>query len=507
MKGFSRPAWISLIIFLLVFVSLFLALGSFKRFLARRELSSQARLMLRGFREGYETARLDLSKLPPLEELKCRDGISDVLTRLTFDDVYVRWFGVARDGEVICRGGRVGIDLSGSQAHHIDDEWSLLSVRGPGPGGTHNLVVMQRRGDTQYLALLEPLLFDFLHSVDCRECASFRFIVKADPMVNMKSDDTRAPSVISHTVEGVRLGTDMKFTLSATQQYVDGYSVPGRVLSMAIAAIIAAAFAFALYGFLMRRTSLAFLIEQGLRRGEFVPYYQPIIDSRDVAVLGAEALVRWLTKRGKLIPPGQFIAYAEANRLIEPITDQLLKHVVVDIKRLGWQDTNRFISINAIAEQITDSLFCEKLLRRLAENNIPSKNLAVEITERHQFPDLERGRIALESLVNAGIEVKLDDAGTGFGGFSYVQELPIETLKIDKMFVDTLRQEGGDPKREVLFAIIEFAKAAKLKVIAEGVETHEQVARLKDAGVYAIQGYVYARPMPAEEFFQWMQVW
>jgi len=178
---------------------------------------------------------------------------------------------------------------------------------------------------------------------------------------------------------------------------------------------------------------------------------------------------------------------------------------MVDIKRFGWQGMNRFISINATATQISDPSFRERLIRTLAENQIPAKNLSVEITERHQFPDLEGGRAALTYLVDAGIEIKLDDAGTGFGGFSYVQELPIGTLKIDKMFIDTLQRDGGDPKREVLFAIIEFARAARLKVIAEGAETQEQVARLKDAGVYAIQGYVYARPMPAEEFFRWMR--
>jgi sensor c-di-GMP phosphodiesterase-like protein len=210
-------------------------------------------------------------------------------------------------------------------------------------------------------------------------------------------------------------------------------------------------------------------------------------------------------KGRKLIPPGQFIPFAEENHLIEPITDQMEEKVFDDIKRFGWQNSDRFVSINAVAEQITDSSFCAKLVRRLAEKNIPSKNISVEITERHQFPDLDRGRAALQHLVDAGIEIKLDDAGTGFGGFAYIQELPITTLKIDKMFIDTLRQEkDADPKRAVLQAIIDFAKAAGLHIIAEGVETEEQVSRLSLAGVFAIQGFVYSRPMPAEDFIRWM---
>jgi sensor c-di-GMP phosphodiesterase-like protein len=484
-------------------VSIFLAIGSFKTFLARKELSNQAAMMLRGFRDGYEKARLDLENLPPLEELDCQNGLSERLSRLNFENLYIRWFGVARDGKVVCRGTAVGITVSDSQSHDIDQTWSLLSVRSPNK--MESLVVAQRRGDTLYLALLEPLLFDFLHSVDCKGCVSFDFIVKADPLVEMKSGDSTDPFVISNTVERERLGTYMRFTLRATQRYVDGFSVPGRTLAALIAASIAGLIAFALYWYLARRTSAKFLIEEGLKNKEFLPYYQPIVDSRDGTVLGAEALIRWMTKRGKLIPPGQFIPYAEANHLIEPLTDQLMERVVVDMERLGWRGSNRFISINAVAEQITDSPFCEKLIRTLAENKIPPQNFAVEITERHQFADLERGRVALQRLVDAGIEISLDDAGTGFGGFSYVQELPIETLKIDKMFIDTLGKESADPKRGVLQAIIEFARTATLGVTAEGVETKDQVAQLKDAGVYAIQGYVYARPMPIEEFVQWMK--
>jgi len=488
---------------LLVFGLLFAVLGSFKKFLARRELSLQAAMMLRGFRDGYESARRDLAKLPPIEELNCQNGISERLSRLNFENLYIRWFGIAQGGKVICRGGAAGISLSGSQSHDIDETWSLFSVRAPGK--TDNLVVVQHRGDTLYLALLEPLLFDFLHSVECTGCVSFHFIVKADPMVDMKSAKTADPAVISRTVEGVRLGTYMRFTVWATQQYVDGFSIPGRALSALTSATVAALFTYVLYWYLARRMSVKFLIEEGLKRKEFLPYYQPIVDIRDGSVLGAEALIRWMTKRGKLIPPGQFIPYAEANHLIQPLTEQLIEKIVMDMERLGWRDTNRYISINAVAEQITDSPFCEELIRVLAENKIPPKNLSVEITERHQFTDLERGRVALQTLVDAGIEISLDDAGTGFGGFSYVQELPIETLKIDKMFIDTLGRESVDPKRGVLQAIIEFVRAASLEITAEGVETKEQVARLKEAGVYAMQGYVFARPMPIEEFIRWME--
>lgn len=480
----------------------YFALGSFERYLARRELAMQASMILRGFQDAYETARADLTELPSIEGLDCHDQISVELSRHNFDNQYVRWYGIVKDGKVLCRGPRVGIDFSDARFHHIDDEWSIVSVKSP--ANTNNLIVAQRRGDLLYVAMFEPLLFDFMNHSGCKACVSYEFMVSAQPRVDMESAPPSGSPVVSYSVEAIRLGTRMKFTLNATQKFVDAFSFPGRLISIALVGVLALASGLAGYWYLTKQTSNAVLIKQGLRRNEFLPYYQPIIDSRDGSVVGAEALVRWKTRDGKLIPPGQFIPFAEDNLLIDPITDQLLEKVLDDIKRFAWQGTDRFISINAIANQTTDSSFCTKLVRRLAENKVPSKNLRVEITERHQFPDLNRGRVALQNLVAAGIEIELDDAGTGFGGFSYIQELPISTIKIDKMFIDTLRQEVADPKRAVLQAIIEFAKAADLHVIAEGVETEEQVRQLGLAGVFQIQGFVYSRPIPAEEFIHWM---
>ena len=286
-------------------------------------------MMLRGFRDGYESARADLAKLPSFDELNCHSEISSELSRKNFDNQYVRWFGVAQNGKVICRGPQVGVDLSNTHFHQVDEVWSIVSLKSP--ADTDNLIVAQKRGNLLYLAMLEPLLFDFMHEVDCKACVSYHFIVRAQPEVDMESKPSSASTAIKYTMEGIRLGTDMKFTLNATQEYVDAFSLPGRLTSLALAAAFATLTGFVLYRYLRRRTSVAFLIEHGLVRNEFLPHYQPIIDSRDGSVLGAEALVRWQMDGRKLIPPGQFTPYAEENRLIEPITDQLMEKVLDDL--------------------------------------------------------------------------------------------------------------------------------------------------------------------------------
>jgi sensor c-di-GMP phosphodiesterase-like protein len=302
--------------------------------------------------------------------------------------------------------------------------------------------------------------------------------------------------------DAVNLTTPVRLTYSATAAYIAEFRSVGKTVAAGISAAAGLVAGLWLYAFLVRRASLAHLLRRGIRYNEFLPFYQPIVDARDGAVLGAEVLVRW-RRRGKLIPPGIFIQYAEENGLIEPITEQIVTKVLRDIKDLGWVGTDRYISINAVPDQIIHSSFCDYLVRQLAESGVPGKNIAVELTERRQLEDLAEGRKRLLKLVEAGVDIKIDDAGTGFGGFSYVQELPVHTLKIDKMFVDTLRAQD-DAKRPVLDAIINFARSSGLDTIAEGVETQEQVEQLLKSGVHAIQGYVYARPMPAEEMRKWL---
>ncbi|TKF93220.1 EAL domain-containing protein, partial [Vibrio sp. F13] len=140
---------------------------------------------------------------------------------------------------------------------------------------------------------------------------------------------------------------------------------------------------------------------------------------------------------GSVIPPYQFIPYAEDSGLIIPITDQLLDKVIQDIITLDWRSGEQFMSINIVPEHLENEQFYHKVISLCESFRINAKSVSLEITERLEISDLERAKSTLKHFYQYGINLKLDDAGTGYGGFSYVQELGIDTLKIDKMFVDT----------------------------------------------------------------------
>jgi sensor c-di-GMP phosphodiesterase-like protein len=169
---------------------------------------------------------------------------------------------------------------------------------------------------------------------------------------------------------------------------------------------------------------------------------------------------------------------------------------------MNWHYSDRFISINIVPKHIENDTFYHFLTTAMIEQKIPPKNISLEITERLQIDDLKTARAQLNKYFAFGIDLKLDDAGTGYGGFSYVQELGINTLKIDKMFIDTI--DSNDVKASVLQAIINFAQTSKLKTIAEGVEEISQVNYLAKHNVFAIQGYVYAKPMAKEDLVVWL---
>lgn len=246
------------------------------------------------------------------------------------------------------------------------------------------------------------------------------------------------------------------------------------------------------------RRSLKGLLQTGLAKREFVPFYQPVVDSRSKRVVGYEALLRW--QRGnELIPPGSFIDYAEEQGLILPMTEQLLEQVIRDLPQL---DPAQWVSVNLVATHIEQPL----LRTLLAKHHNPSPDqLTFELTERKPIHDIKAATDEITLLQQMGYHFKLDDFGTGYGGFAYLQSLGIRQIKIDKMFVDTIGT--NDLKRSVLDAIIAFGRESGMEMIAEGVETQMQVDYLSHMGVYLIQGYIFAKPMPLKMLQRWQREW
>ena len=244
------------------------------------------------------------------------------------------------------------------------------------------------------------------------------------------------------------------------------------------------------------RLSLATRLRLALKRGEFYMVYQPVVDLRTGAWVGAEALIRWRRADGEEVSPELFIPVAERFGLIQQITRRVCELCVQDLQTLLVQHPEFRLSINLSAEDFSSPDLTLYLRNLLARSGLPTRQFQVEVTERGLL-DQNIAREVLQLLRASGIRVAIDDFGTGYSSLGYLTTLDVDSLKIDRIFIETIGV--GAATSHVVAHIIEMAKSLGLDMIAEGVETAAQADYLRTHGVQYAQGWLYARPMSAQD--------
>ncbi|WP_320731339.1 EAL domain-containing protein, partial [Enterobacter sp. 148H3] len=248
-----------------------------------------------------------------------------------------------------------------------------------------------------------------------------------------------------------------------------------------------------------RQMSLSEELAKGIVQGEFSVHFQPICETSSGICIGAEALMRWQRRDGRSISPGLFIRAAEENGMIISLTQHLFELIIRDVKH--WKVKGQFhLSVNIAAAHLSHPNFVSDVLRLLDFLN-PTFNLVLEITERSLVEDMVLAAEKLSTLREKGCKVAVDDFGTGYCSLGLLQSLPVDYLKIDKSFIDTLTSAGEDTP--ILDTIITLSQRLNLSTIGEGISTAHQAEWLKNNRVQYVQGYFYARPMTASYFYDW----
>jgi diguanylate cyclase (GGDEF)-like protein len=242
-------------------------------------------------------------------------------------------------------------------------------------------------------------------------------------------------------------------------------------------------------------------LREALARGELALRYQPKIDAGSGQVTAAEALLGWLHPTRGPVSPAVFLPIAERYGLIDAIGEWIVEDACRQAR--AWRDAGlrMRVAINLSALQLRDQTLVDRILAALRRHGVQPGQLTCEITESVAMSDAALARRSFERLGAAGIHVSIDDFGTGHSSLAYLRQLPVQELKIDRSFVTDLAHSAD--ARAIVEAVLRMAHALGLKVVAEGVETERQHELLVQMGCDELQGYLYARPMPAEALTRW----
>lgn len=249
----------------------------------------------------------------------------------------------------------------------------------------------------------------------------------------------------------------------------------------------------------VERRQMEMRLRQAIENNDFILYYQPVIETKTGRIIGAEALIRMLDKEKGIIPPVQFIPLAEETGLIETIGNWVLRagmKQMQDWRMRGLPEIQLSINISGI--QFLQENFAHQLSYLLEEYQLPGAAIELEITEGILMSDTVASMDILTAIKKLGVALAIDDFGTGYSSLSYLKHLPIDRLKIDRSFVDDLPSHAGDIA--ITRSILHLAAAFQLQVTAEGVEMNSQFEFLRDLGCEAVQGYLFSRPVPAQDF-------
>ena len=246
------------------------------------------------------------------------------------------------------------------------------------------------------------------------------------------------------------------------------------------------------------RLSLETNLHSAIEGGQLTLHYQPKVDVRTERIVGVEALVRWQHPQLGLVPPGTFIELAEETGLIVPLGEWVLETACRQVR--AWDDAglpSLTVAVNLSARQFRHQPVADMVAGVLRRTGLQARRLELELTESLALEETESVTAALDDLHRMGVQCSIDDFGTGYSALSYLTRFPIDTLKIDKGFVGHI--DGDSNESAIVRGVIALAHSLNLDVVAEGVETTEQLLFLRENGCDLMQGYLFSRPVPASE--------
>lgn len=439
-----------------------------------------------------------------LSTLPC-ESVLQQMTRNGALTPYIRSTGLIRDGILICSSVTGAMQKSAAATYGVPvsapaDSLNIITSEGtssvPGSAaviyayGAGNRMTAFSVVDARYFTDLMGSLEDENHSVQ-----QLRF--NGGPVIS--GQQKISPHAKMFTAEFSSAASQARLQVLTPVLSLRHYILRNLLFLGPLSLLLTLAMLYMWRRWELRKLSLADEIRKGMADGEFRVHYQPVCETATGACSGAEALMRWQRPDGRSISPVVFIRAAEEEGLIVSLTQHLFSLIEEDVRT--WQVTAPFhLGVNIAAPHLMDRSFTTDVLRLWVSLDAAFR-LVLEITERSLVEDTGTASSKLHELRQKGCQVAVDDFGTGYCSLSLLHSLPVDYLKIDKIFIDSLTSAGADTP--VLDTIVGLSKRLGLTTIAEGVTAAHQVDWLIKNQVSYVQGFYYGRPMPAADFYQW----
>jgi sensor c-di-GMP phosphodiesterase-like protein len=310
---------------------------------------------------------------------------------------------------------------------------------------------------------------------------------------------------LAHPLEFVRHSSHypLQATISVDRSALAGWNTQGYWPTMLLAAALGLVFGLVLIRTRRVEGPLAEL-DRALDKEQFKPYFQPIFHLQTGAIIGCEVLARWVRDDGSVVPPMNFIPLAETSGRIRPMTWQILMQALKELNTLLRENKEFKLSLNIVPSHLLDADFIGTLRRTVASAKVSARQITLEITERDKLDDIVRAANVVRELRDLGFRVAIDDVGVGHSGLSQLKALGASTMKIDKFFVDTITRDGTTAS--IVEMLVRLARELSMTVVAEGIETDDQLQALSACGVEEGQGYLVSPPVPGAKFTQLFEV-
>jgi sensor c-di-GMP phosphodiesterase-like protein len=461
-----------------------------------------------GGAEAAIDAGLDtLATLARAKVADCSPSSLDVMRRAVYGNYFIKEVAVIGDDgrRVVCNhiGDRFDVAALSSTFSARSGSVTLQIVR-LGNSGRRGLMMTWKFGDGSGLSVVLPpeIVVPDILPARLRETGLGMVTLTDGTVVGTvpaPSSEAHKARFGANTVQGTArserypLLAGLYVPLSIFREDMKGLQTLGHAGGLAIAAVI---IGLIIYGF-NRPISAAREMREAMERGAFIPYYQPVVNIRTGRLIGCEVLMRRREPDGSIIPPSMFIALAESTGLALPMTRKLMESVRDDLNAIYGARPHLSLSVNLFDDHFESLRIIRDIDTIFGSSQIAFPQILLEITERQPLANIDRARVVIRRLQELGARVALDDAGAGHGGLAYLQQLGIDVIKIDKLFIDTI---SGDNPSPILDSIIKLGQELGMDLVAEGVETMEQAEYLRSRGVSAAQGFLFAPPLPARAF-------